>query len=174
MDKQAKAYLPTMASNARHQLIAYEPWSLWIDGQKLIKNVPECLYDQAPLPKAQTFWSNKKSLNTNIMQYIDWTVIKRARKMSNQYINRFISKHTVGMCGVGKFLVQWKESDDPSCPRCGAFEDSSHICHCNGKGADTVWQFGYTNNTPILILRMLSLLTFTHGETLPLQQHLPE
>ncbi len=40
----------------------------------------------------------------------------------------FITKCVVGMCGVGKFLKQWKEWTSAACPRClEPIEDSLHV-----------------------------------------------
>jgi hypothetical protein len=43
------------------------------------------------------------------------------------------------MCGVGKFLVRWKESDRPDCPRCGEYEDARHVWICKSEEATYVW-----------------------------------
>jgi hypothetical protein len=43
------------------------------------------------------------------------------------------------MCGVGKFMQLWKEKDNPACPRCGRFEDATHVWLCQGEGASEVW-----------------------------------
>jgi len=43
------------------------------------------------------------------------------------------------MCGVGKILQQWKETDTPNCPRCGAFEDADHVWKCQAPSARAAW-----------------------------------
>jgi hypothetical protein len=49
-------------------------------------------------------------------------------------------KHTVGMCGAGKFMHDWKERDPPNCPRCGCFEDAPHdVWTCKGTDSNKVW-----------------------------------
>ncbi len=58
---------------------------------------------------------------------------------TNQHKRIFISKHTVGMCGVGKFMHLWKERDSPSCPRCGQFEDAAHVWVCSGCNSSDIW-----------------------------------
>jgi hypothetical protein len=52
----------------------------------------------------------------------------------------FVSKHTVGMCGVGKFMVRWKERESPNCPRCGQLEDASHVWICSGCNSAEIWE----------------------------------
>jgi hypothetical protein len=57
----------------------------------------------------------------------------------------FLSKHTTGMCGVGKFIVRWKERNNPDCPRCGAFEDP-HVWKCKGWCTPAIWNKDWTNS----------------------------
>jgi hypothetical protein len=42
----------------------------------------------------------------------------------------FIKKHSMGMCGVRKFMKHWGERDTDACPRCGEPEDVSHAWKC--------------------------------------------
>lgn len=44
------------------------------------------------------------------------------------------------MCGVGKYMVRWKQRDSPACPRCGEFEDAAHVWRCHGSNSDQVWE----------------------------------
>lgn len=57
-------------------------------------------------------------------------------KESNRSRRFFISKHTIGMCGVGKFMKIWKEWDVAACPQCGNFEYASHAWLCKETGAE--------------------------------------
>jgi hypothetical protein len=51
----------------------------------------------------------------------------------------FIKKHLCGMCGVGKFLVQWKEAQVDQCPRCGAPEDARHVWEFRASSTIEKW-----------------------------------
>jgi hypothetical protein len=51
----------------------------------------------------------------------------------------FISKQTVGMCGVGKYMKLWKQRDTDKCPRCNEPEDAAHVLKCSGEGANDIW-----------------------------------
>jgi len=44
------------------------------------------------------------------------------------------------MCGVGKFLVIWKEQDYSACPRCGRFEDAVHVWRCQAATTKEIWK----------------------------------
>ncbi len=45
----------------------------------------------------------------------------------------------VGMCGVGEFILRWKESSTAACPMCGTFEDVAHVWICQGSNAEERW-----------------------------------
>ena len=44
------------------------------------------------------------------------------------------------MCGVGKFMQQWKEHNNIDCPRCGAFDDVPHVWLCPDNQATQIWE----------------------------------
>ncbi len=43
------------------------------------------------------------------------------------------------MCGIGKFMVVWKERETADCPWCREFEDTAHIWRCSGQNASDLW-----------------------------------
>jgi hypothetical protein len=51
----------------------------------------------------------------------------------------FCTKHTNGMCGVGKFQKLWKVRETDSCPHCGKPEDALHVWTCDSPMVDEVW-----------------------------------
>jgi hypothetical protein len=71
---------------------------------------------------------------------INWGAIGQAMSQSQRSKRSFVSKHTVGMCGVGKFMVRWKERVSPNCPRCGQLEDASHVWICSGCNSAEIWE----------------------------------
>ena len=50
-----------------------------------------------------------------------------------------MTKHMAGMCGVGKFMLQWKQWDKDQCPRCGEPEDAPHVWTCKDPEARDIW-----------------------------------
>ena len=51
-----------------------------------------------------------------------------------------MSKHTAGICDVGKFMHLWKQHSSATCPRCREFEDATHVWQCKGANAEEVWK----------------------------------
>jgi hypothetical protein len=70
----------------------------------------------------------------------NWDALGKAMEESPRSRRFFLTKHMAGMCGVGKFMMKWKEHDNPNCPRCGQFEDAPHVWICTGCDANLVWK----------------------------------
>ncbi len=89
-------------------------------------------------PEAKRFWSKK--LNPSHIEEVNWDSIGKAMKESPLYVQWFVSKHAVGICGVGNFLKRWKERDMDACPRCGAPEDARYIWRCPADSVKAIWK----------------------------------
>ncbi len=136
MDRLAKAYMPIAMQRPRHNLIQSEPWSIWIGDKKICKGFSTTTYDIVHAEEAKQYWLSK---GTSLEGYAatNWDALDKAMEESPRSKCTFITKHTAGMCGVGKFML--KERDNPNCPRCGQFEDAPHVWICKGCDANSVW-----------------------------------
>jgi hypothetical protein len=85
------------------------------------------------------YWQSKVDVTQEVTALVDWQAIGRAMKGATRGRRVFVSKHTAGMCGVGKFMVRWKQWETNQCPRCGLPEDASHVWLCRDPGAQEVW-----------------------------------
>ncbi|CAJ1953784.1 unnamed protein product [Cylindrotheca closterium] len=54
-------------------------------------------------------------------------------------VQRWTTKHAVGMCDVGKFKVRWGSADSAACPCCGEFEDNFHVPRCMAPSVSAEW-----------------------------------
>jgi hypothetical protein len=140
MDLQAKEHLQVAQRNPRHYCTINEPWSLWFSGLKINNKLDDSIYEITHSAQAREYWQRKRDLPEVIFDDIHWTALHQARKSAPLQTTTFITKHSVGMCGVGKFMVRWGKRESPECPRCGLMEDAQHVWRCNGKGADLVWE----------------------------------
>jgi hypothetical protein len=83
--------------------------------------------------KAWEYWSKKGKIVH--AREINWETLDKATQW-------FITKHTVGMCGVGKFMRIWKESETCTCPRCGGegeHEDARYFWQCKADSNRRLW-----------------------------------
>jgi hypothetical protein len=139
MDKKAKEHLPVAQRSARHFNVDEEPWQLWVEGVKVTKNILPTIYSAIHTPTSVEYWAQKHLIPPDIIKKVDWQMIGRSMHSLPRTRRIFITKHTSGMCGVGKFMKQWKEWTSDSCPRCGMMEDAPHVWRCKGAGTEEIW-----------------------------------
>jgi hypothetical protein len=139
MDKRAKQHMEIAKRSPRHFMIAAEPWSIWYHGKKIMSDLTETLYDLVHSDEAKEYWKRKDNLSDTDIDSVNWDLIGVAMKETKRSQRIFISKHSSGMCGVGKFMKRWQQRHDDSCPRCGMQEDSAHVWLCKGEGVDEIW-----------------------------------
>ena len=139
MDANAKKMLKRAMALPRHYTIPHEAWSVWWGDVKLATKTSDRLYDIVHGPCARRYWCKKGNLPDELLDKIAWDIIKDAHKGTKQSTRTFITKHSSGMCRVGKFMHRWKKRDTPTCPRCDAFEDAQHVWLCKGHNSKEVW-----------------------------------
>jgi len=128
----------------RHYLVLHESWSLWIKGVKVTSDMLHRLYDHIHSKEALSYRSGKLSEQSLIAESVNWTAIHKAMKTISRGRRIFISKHSAGMCGVGKFMKRWKQRDTNACPRWGAEKDARRIWLCLNPEATEIWHQSIT------------------------------
>ncbi len=108
MDYLAKAHLTTAMQRPRHYLIPSKPWSIWIGGKKICKEFSSTIYEIAHADEVRGYWLSKERIPQEGYNETNWDALKIAMEESpcSRYI--FMTKHSAGMCGVGKFMHRWK------------------------------------------------------------------
>ena len=83
-------------------------------------------------------WWEKQQHKQNLQTHnIDWNLIRIAFKSLPDYKKIWAMKHSHGTCGVGYWLVRWKQTTSSKCPRCGEVNESAlHVWKCKKA---TVW-----------------------------------
>ncbi len=137
-DHLAKLHQQQATSHPRHFTMKGEPWSIHHKGCKLL-DFPAEIYSIIHSKAARSYWNSTEKIQIDCFDYVNWEAIEVAMKGTDRTSRIFIAKHTMGMCGVGKWMKRWKERDSAACPRCGMTEDATHVLCCHGSGADQVW-----------------------------------
>jgi hypothetical protein len=104
MDLRAKEHFQVAQCTPRHYFTINEPWSLWFSGLKINDKLDDSIYEIAHSAQAREYWQTKRDLPDVIFDDIHWTALHQARKSAPLQTTTFITKHSVGMCGVGTFL----------------------------------------------------------------------
>jgi hypothetical protein len=138
MDTLAK-YTLSQPYQSSTQHIQGEPWSIWINNDKIIKHCAKAIYNHIHGKIALDYWMKKEKITEVYCSLIDWDTIGKAMNNTNLPRRWFISKHSSGMCGVGKFIALWKDTETANCPWCGQFEDASHVWKCQSIPVQLIW-----------------------------------
>jgi hypothetical protein len=119
-------------------------WSIWIGGKKICKEFSSTIYEISHAAEVRGYWLSKERITQEGYNVTNWDALKI---MEESPCSRriFMTKHSVGMCGVGKFMHRWKEWDSPNCPRCRQFEDAAHVWTCTGSEANSTWKESLDN-----------------------------
>lgn len=71
---------------------------------------------------------------------VHWDMLAQASREAPQARRTYTTKGLVEMCGVGKFLKRWKQTDTSKFPRCGIDEeDMVHVWRCKHLEVSSLW-----------------------------------
>ena len=91
------------------------------------------------------YWLNKHQMEDNVIN-IDWDLKSKSHNNSTKTFNRWLSKHSIGFCGVGKMLKRYNYQSHTSCPRCGRTQETtSHVLQCKQDSACQLWDKEVSN-----------------------------
>jgi hypothetical protein len=113
---------------------------LWFEDKKITSDLPITIYDLVHASSAKEYWRQKDNLTSEAIESVNWESIDKAMKETKRSRIAFVSKHTCGMRGVGKFMKCWKLRKTSDYPRCGEHEDAQHVWKCQGPGVQDIWE----------------------------------
>lgn len=116
-----------------------DSWSLQIDGIPVIQDIDKKIYDHVHSPIAKAYWTRKDRIAEPTFPFVTWSRLGSALDKMPVARRIFCSKHTMGMCGVGKFQKIWKLRETDACPHCGCREDSLHVWTCRSPAVVALW-----------------------------------
>ena len=144
MDTQAKAHSrDTIGDSTRtlQQKISGEPWALWIGDRKVVRKLREEVIHHVQGPPCTQYWDEKNRFEPGDSTAVDWKATAKAMKTVPHSRRIYVTKHSAGICGVGKWMKRWKQRESAKCPRCDhEEEDAQHVLKCRGEGVEQVWE----------------------------------
>jgi hypothetical protein len=117
-----------------------EPWSLWIQGEKLSLNVKGNLYKSIHYPEAE---KTRRLRDLPDTEDIDVPARRQDAKSSNIPRQIWVMKHMHGMTctGTGEFLKLWGYMSTQKCPICGHHcETAAHVTMCTSPSVIEQWK----------------------------------
>ena len=162
-----------------------EYWPVSINGRKVNSALRTTLYDEIYRKKMALHWEKRDRMSQASSQVVNWDACAAAMKRLKISRRHWVAKHTEGMCGVGKWLVIWKEQESDACPRCSASEDARHVWQCPAEeaamvrtaGLDKLAQWMTKEQTDpeihrVLLVRLSQLLN--HLPLTPIATHMED
>jgi hypothetical protein len=131
----------TMRAPSQH-VSTYEGWSLWRGSEKNTFYDNDGIYAALCEHRVTDYWLRRERLSIEATRLIDWEVLAKAKACEEESPGRlrWVTKHVTGLCGVGKFLEQWKSQTHSRCPRCDAeHEDHRHVYQCPARSTKREW-----------------------------------
>src|SRR5210317_979062 len=142
-DELAVAYRQQLSHSARRQpenpWFFHEPATLFIKGVKQSSLQSERVQELVALPLLQERWSRYHTVPSGAEDEIDWALLRRTMRALTPPIQKWVTKHSVGICGVGRFMKDWKLEPTDECPLCGEREDHLHVPRCPDSRAEAEW-----------------------------------
>lgn len=116
-----------------------EPSALFIHGVKQSRLDRSAIMELVTLPLLKEYWMSRDRISSHQFELIDWEAVHRCMNSLPFGLQKWTAKHTVGMCGVGKFRQRWGLDSTNQCPRCGLPEDHLHVPRREAPGVAETW-----------------------------------
>ena len=131
MDGLAKAHwahsVGTVSSSFQ---IHAEPWSVWINNEKLVTPLREKIYDFIHGPAVDEYWLSRKRFKAELYPSYDWEALDDAIRPLSISRRLWLTKHLSGWCSVGRMAKRWRLRATEECPRCLSVETARHVNSC--------------------------------------------
>ena len=109
---------------------------VYVEGVKQTTEVGKGLKHAIGRQEAKDFYAALFAVDKGVMppeafETVDWDALKLTLSSKPKMYNIWYSKQCSGWCGTGKKLLDWKQTDDSSCPNCNIWgEDAAHLMVC--------------------------------------------
>jgi hypothetical protein len=143
VDFIAKDFIKTAMATPRHYEVRSTSWMIKVGTIPLIQNLHQTIYDLVHTTAVKQYWI-KKSKTDQSFDSVLWPRLGKALDRMPLQRRLFVSKHTAGMCGVGKFQKLWGKRESNSCPHCGLLETAQHVWTCQDTSVSQIWQQSLT------------------------------
>ena len=143
MDSLAKAYWNATFTD-RTTFYDADPtmWRLSHSGRQFSSLDRKLLYELCHGPPLRAYWRKKYNLLEVAINTIDWKVCDDGIRRLDIFQRIWLAKMTTNTAPTGQILHRRGHQSQPICPRCGQYEDISHVIRCNHPAAIAKWHSG--------------------------------
>ena len=141
MDLKAKEFLATHWDRPPTlQHLDQDSWQFLWQSQPQPHLDKTWLYEEMYKPQITPYLAKKLKIPHRTLHRINWKASKRALRGLPRGQRRWATKHTVGICSVGRSMLLRKMWNHSRCPRCSTDEETTeHVLRCPNKGARLTW-----------------------------------
>jgi hypothetical protein len=141
MDAAAKHWWSTHQprdTDLMERPILNEPWVVQCNGKKITGKLSATVRQYTSLRNANQYWTEKQQPNRFLN--VDCQAIADAGKLSGKHRQRWIMKHSVGICGVNKWKQRWSAFHTDQCARCNRVQETAaHVWICQEPESQAIW-----------------------------------
>ena len=117
-----------------------EGWRISINGNPVISNMDEKIYEQAYKEKCVKYWEYKGRIEQGQSENIAWQQQKGALKTMSRARQQWAQKHFCGFEGTNNMLAKRGERTSNLCPSCEKVETHRHILRCQSDRATQAYR----------------------------------
>jgi len=140
-DIAAKAAIQSEISGDTAVPLPFEPCSLLITNQKIVKQHRRAIRLALNGPTAHQYWATKLPGTTSLPATLDMQAMERALSESTPGRRRWVTKHITGHFAHGQNMQRRGQRTSTACPRCQTpVEDKVHILRCQSESARAQWK----------------------------------
>jgi hypothetical protein len=134
MDTAATIHWPQYKNS--HSPLLGESWHVTNQGRQITNNLKQKIRFAGTVQSLKIYWEkhNKSQFLHTDPQCVAATLGELPPRRQ-----RWVTKHSIGVCGVKAQMYRWRLSPSPICPRCEEIETSQHVWVCRGQDADKAW-----------------------------------
>jgi hypothetical protein len=118
MDNLAKAYWLKQCTLPQLMSVPIEGayWPVFINGMQIHSALRTTMYEEIYCKKMAQHWEQQEHMSQEQSILVNWDDCDQAMKWLKIHHQHWVAKHSEGMCGVGWWMLKWKEHDMDQCP----------------------------------------------------------
>ena len=106
-------------------------WSIWLNGQKLIKDIRWNIIDHIQGTAIKSHISKTTMISLETVEDIDWDMVEKSTKLLPINKRLWLLKHVSGFAPTASKMVHRNEWDNDLCPQCGICRETvEHLLEC--------------------------------------------
>ena len=139
MDSECKEFRGKTTADLMHAIVPNQRFTLQYLDKMICKRVETDIREGILAAIMGSYWDRHNEIAIEHFPLVSWKAIGKAMKTETAFKQHWLVKHSTGVCGVNKKLVEWSEKDSPECVRCQEIENAAHVWKCQHQSTKAIW-----------------------------------